>query len=172
MRRITLLAALVLPLAGCSPRAAAPALGLEPGREVEVVDRGQLVVGGGDAAIEAATSVAEQPGTTVTLSYRGDAFGRAKEKNRARLAQLYGDDASISLTDADTQVLYQSDFSAGTSGWTSGAGGCCPSTGSTRSLACGANATPRPTRTCSRARRGWRWPPTRGRRRGRTCSWC
>ncbi|MFA5939620.1 MAG: NAD(P)-binding domain-containing protein [Sinimarinibacterium sp.] len=47
-----------------------------------------LVVGGGDAALEAATSVAEQPNTTVTLSYRGDAFGRCKEKNRTHLAQL------------------------------------------------------------------------------------
>ncbi len=45
-----------------------------------------LVVGGGDSALEAATSIAEQPGTTVTLSYRSDAFGRAKSKNREKLA--------------------------------------------------------------------------------------
>jgi thioredoxin reductase (NADPH) len=44
-----------------------------------------LVVGGGDAALEAALAVAEQPGATVTLSYRGEAFSRAKEKNRQRL---------------------------------------------------------------------------------------
>ncbi len=44
-----------------------------------------LVVGGGDSALEAAASIAEQPNTTVTLSYRGDAFGRAKAKNRARV---------------------------------------------------------------------------------------
>jgi thioredoxin reductase/ferredoxin len=44
-----------------------------------------LVVGGGDSALEAAASLAEQPGATVTLSYRGDAFGRAKPKNRTRL---------------------------------------------------------------------------------------
>lgn len=44
-----------------------------------------LVVGGGDSAMEAAASVAEQADTTVTLSYRGDAFSRAKEKNRQRL---------------------------------------------------------------------------------------
>ncbi|HSQ04372.1 MAG TPA: NAD(P)-binding domain-containing protein, partial [Burkholderiales bacterium] len=37
-----------------------------------------LVVGGGDAAIEAALSVAEQPGSHVTLSYRGEVFGRLK----------------------------------------------------------------------------------------------
>jgi thioredoxin reductase (NADPH) len=48
--------------------------------------RGQhvLVVGGGDSALEAAVSIAEVPRTTVTLSYRGEAFGRAKPKNRAR----------------------------------------------------------------------------------------
>lgn len=47
-----------------------------------------LVVGGGDAAIEAATSIAELADSTVTLSYRGDAFGRAKDKNRKQLAEL------------------------------------------------------------------------------------
>lgn len=41
-----------------------------------------LVVGGGDSAIEAALAVAEQEGTEVILSYRGDAFSRAKPKNR------------------------------------------------------------------------------------------
>jgi thioredoxin reductase (NADPH) len=45
-----------------------------------------LVVGGGDSAHEAATSIAEQPGTTVTLSYRSEAFGRAKSKNREKVA--------------------------------------------------------------------------------------
>jgi len=49
--------------------------------------RGQrvLVVGGGDSALEAAVSIAEQPGTAVTLSYRSAAFNRAKEKNRQRV---------------------------------------------------------------------------------------
>jgi thioredoxin reductase/NAD-dependent dihydropyrimidine dehydrogenase PreA subunit len=46
-----------------------------------------LVVGGGDSAIEAAVSIAEQPGSEVTLSYRGEAFGRVKAKNRERLAE-------------------------------------------------------------------------------------
>lgn len=44
-----------------------------------------LVVGGGDSAIEAAVSLSEEPGTTVTLSYRSAAFGRAKLKNRERI---------------------------------------------------------------------------------------
>lgn len=47
-----------------------------------------LVVGGGDSAIEAAISIAEEPGTTVTLSYRSEAFGRGKQKNRDRLNAL------------------------------------------------------------------------------------
>ncbi len=51
--------------------------------------RGQkvLIVGGGDSALEAAISVAEQAGTTVAISYRGDAFARAKERNRQRIAE-------------------------------------------------------------------------------------
>ena len=46
-----------------------------------------LVVGGGDSALEAAIAVAEQPGTTVTLSYRSAAFSRVKQKNRLAVAQ-------------------------------------------------------------------------------------
>lgn len=44
-----------------------------------------LVVGGGDAALEAAVAISEQPGATVTLSYRGNAFNRVKPKNRERM---------------------------------------------------------------------------------------
>jgi thioredoxin reductase (NADPH) len=44
-----------------------------------------LVVGGGDSALEAAASIAEQPGTTVTLSHRSEVFSRAKLKNRERV---------------------------------------------------------------------------------------
>lgn len=42
-----------------------------------------LVVGGGDSAVEAAIALSERPGTTVTLSYRSEAFSRIKPKNRA-----------------------------------------------------------------------------------------
>lgn len=45
-----------------------------------------LVVGGGDSALEAAASIAEQPDTRVALSYRSESFSRAKEKNRERIA--------------------------------------------------------------------------------------
>lgn len=52
--------------------------------------RGQsvLVIGGGDSALEAAASVAEEDRTTVTLAYRGDNFNRAKAKNRERIKAL------------------------------------------------------------------------------------
>ncbi len=45
-----------------------------------------LVVGGGDSALEAAVSIAEEQGTTVSISYRSEAFSRAKEKNRIKIA--------------------------------------------------------------------------------------
>ena len=48
--------------------------------------RSVLVVGGGDSALEAAASIAELPETKVALSYRGEAFDRAKQKNRERVA--------------------------------------------------------------------------------------
>jgi thioredoxin reductase/NAD-dependent dihydropyrimidine dehydrogenase PreA subunit len=51
-----------------------------------------LVVGGGDSALEAALDIANEPGTRVTLSYRGKAFDRVKPKNRTRLAEAIADD--------------------------------------------------------------------------------
>lgn len=47
-----------------------------------------LVVGGGDSALEAAHSIAEQPGTTVSISYRSESFSRAKPKNRDKVEQM------------------------------------------------------------------------------------
>ncbi|PKG99131.1 NAD(P)-binding domain-containing protein [Paraglaciecola sp. MB-3u-78] len=58
-----------------------------------LIDPGQytgqkvLVVGGGDSALEAATSIAEQAGSHVILSYRSDSFNRAKSKNRQKVEQ-------------------------------------------------------------------------------------
>jgi len=48
-----------------------------------------LVVGGGDSALEAAASLAEA-GATVALSYRGEAFQRAKTRNRERVKAAVG----------------------------------------------------------------------------------
>jgi thioredoxin reductase (NADPH) len=44
-----------------------------------------LVVGGGDSALEAAGTIAAETDATVTLSYRSEAFSRAKPKNRDRV---------------------------------------------------------------------------------------
>ncbi|MFW5450776.1 MAG: NAD(P)-binding domain-containing protein [Methylophagaceae bacterium] len=54
----------------------------------QYIDQHVLVVGGGDSALEAAVSIAEQPNTTVTLSYRSPSFSRAKEKNRQKVRTL------------------------------------------------------------------------------------
>lgn len=55
-------------------------------------NRKVLVVGGGDSALEAAMDLAENAVGSVHLMYRGDAFSRAKPKNRERLrlAQISG----------------------------------------------------------------------------------
>lgn len=45
-----------------------------------------LVVGGGDSALEAAATLGDLGTATVTLSYRGDGFSRAKPANRERIA--------------------------------------------------------------------------------------
>lgn len=47
-----------------------------------------LIVGGGDSAVEAAMGLAVQQGNRVTLSYRGDAFTRIKDRNAKRLDQF------------------------------------------------------------------------------------
>jgi len=47
-----------------------------------------LVVGGGNSALEAATSIADEQGTTVTLSYRSAAFSRAAEENRDKVEEM------------------------------------------------------------------------------------
>jgi len=48
-------------------------------------DQNVVVVGGGDSALEAATSIAEIPGTSVVLSYRGAQFNPARKKHREKL---------------------------------------------------------------------------------------
>ena len=55
-----------------------------------------LVVGGGDSALEAAHSIADVPGSTVSLSYRSAAFSRAKPKNRDKV-ERYAEEKRIRL---------------------------------------------------------------------------
>ncbi len=62
-----------------------------------------LVVGGGDSALEAAASLAET-GAKVALSYRGDAFQRAKTRNRQRV--------NDSVQNGTLQVLLKSEVKA------------------------------------------------------------
>jgi thioredoxin reductase len=51
-------------------------------------ERRVVVVGLGDVAMEAAIAIAKQPGTTVTVSYRGDGFKRGKGKNVKEVKRL------------------------------------------------------------------------------------
>ena len=55
-----------------------------------------LVVGGGDTALEAALAIADAPKTKVTMSYRADAFTRAKLRNR-ELVKRASTDGKIDL---------------------------------------------------------------------------
>jgi len=82
-----------------------------PGEEMDkvvyrVIDPAQylnqhvLVVGGGDSALEAATTIAAEAGTTVTMSYRSEAFSRAKPKNRQRVEEMQAS--------GDLRVLFSS----------------------------------------------------------------
>jgi thioredoxin reductase (NADPH) len=73
-----------------------------------------LVVGGGDSALEAAASIAELGDTHVTLSYRGDAFQRAKQRNRERVAEAVARNrlkvllkSEVKLIREDTVLLQQ-----------------------------------------------------------------
>ncbi|MGE5428795.1 MAG: NAD(P)-binding domain-containing protein [Methylococcaceae bacterium] len=61
-----------------------------------------LVVGGGDSAIEAALSLAGQ--NRVHLSYRSEAFGRLKPKNKEKI--------NVSIKDGNIQVLYNSNVTS------------------------------------------------------------
>jgi thioredoxin reductase/ferredoxin len=51
-------------------------------------DRRVLVVGGGDAALEAAIQLARESSATVSLAYRGPALGRCRPANKARFDEL------------------------------------------------------------------------------------
>jgi thioredoxin reductase/NAD-dependent dihydropyrimidine dehydrogenase PreA subunit len=63
-----------------------------------------LVVGGGDSALEAALSIAAEADTQVTLSYRSEAFGRAKARNRSKISQAQAS--------GDVKILFKSNVKA------------------------------------------------------------
>jgi thioredoxin reductase/ferredoxin len=69
--------------------------------------RGQrvIVVGGGDSALEAAASIAELGDATVALSYRGEAFQRAKQRNRQRVDQAVADGRLTLLLNTQVQEI-------------------------------------------------------------------
>ncbi|MFB3813536.1 MAG: NAD(P)-binding domain-containing protein [Terriglobales bacterium] len=50
-------------------------------------DKHIIVVGGGDSAIEASLALSRSGKNLVTLSYRGDSFKRARERNRAQIEE-------------------------------------------------------------------------------------
>lgn len=70
--------------------------------------RGQhvLVVGGGDSAAEAALAIANEPGTVVSVSSRGEEiFTRPKEKNRRLLKELVNRGAATVYLNANVQQI-------------------------------------------------------------------
>ena len=67
-----------------------------------------LVVGGGDSALEAATTIADEPGTTVTISYRSESFSRAKPKNRTKIEDAAAQGKLTCLMKSNVKVI-QSD---------------------------------------------------------------
>ncbi|MFC3173664.1 NAD(P)-binding domain-containing protein [Novosphingobium bradum] len=64
-----------------------------------------LVVGGGDSALEAALQLADQPGTEVTLSYRGASYARARSRNRERMAEAVGSGAIAQVLGSAVQRI-------------------------------------------------------------------
>jgi thioredoxin reductase/NAD-dependent dihydropyrimidine dehydrogenase PreA subunit len=68
-----------------------------------------LVVGGGDSAIEAACCLADEPGTTVTLSYRSGSFSRAKQKNRDKLNALSDEGRVQILLESNVLAIRQNE---------------------------------------------------------------
>jgi thioredoxin reductase len=67
-----------------------------------------LVVGGGDSAVEAACSLAQQPGNRVTLSYRRANLSRPKAANRER-ALLLAERGELSLALGSEVVSIEED---------------------------------------------------------------
>jgi thioredoxin reductase (NADPH) len=72
----------------------------------EFRDRRVLVVGGGDSALEAAASLADEDGTHVTISYRSKGFNRAKQKNRVRIQDLIDTKRVDALMESNVSAIH------------------------------------------------------------------
>jgi len=70
----------------------------------EFAGKSVLVVGGGDSALEAAHTIADEQGSAVTLSYREKGFSRAKERNRKKVEEA--------VTAGRLNVLFESKVKA------------------------------------------------------------
>ncbi len=68
-----------------------------------------LVVGGGNSALEAAVSIAEEEGTTTTLSYRSDAFSRAAEQNRDNVTRMEAENRLTVLLKSNVKNIGEKD---------------------------------------------------------------
>ena len=68
-----------------------------------------LVVGGGDSALEAAHTIAAQPGSEVTLSYRSGAFSRAKAANRDKVEALSAEGRMRVLMESNVREIRPDD---------------------------------------------------------------
>jgi thioredoxin reductase/ferredoxin len=73
---------------------------------VQYQSQNVLVVGGGDSALEAALALSEVANTTVTLSYRAEAFGRVKPKNREQLQQAQGQGRVNVLLNSNVKEIF------------------------------------------------------------------
>ena len=78
----------------------------------EFIGKHVLIVGGGDSALEAALSIAEEEGTQVTISYRSESFSRAKQKNQDQIEQAVKNGkinlilpSTVKLIEQDTVTL-------------------------------------------------------------------
>lgn len=98
-----------------------------PGEELEkvvyrLIDPDQyggkrvLVVGGGDSALEAAAQVAAQPGAEVTLCYRGNAYARARRKNREAIAALVAEGRVVQMLRTNVLAIMPGSVDVGRDG--------------------------------------------------------
>lgn len=65
-----------------------------------------MVVGGGDSALEAAIQLAKESSARVSISYRGDAFARCRERNRDQIAALGAEGRVRVLLGTQVQQIY------------------------------------------------------------------